>query len=100
MLAAKKRHILRKFAENRMRKWGRTVVSWDFRKMWAEWNLREKTGGNVWRFRKKQYLCKRNRYVSYMGLTGFDGKTKWYVSTRSDGCRLHNLFGRKINWQQ
>ncbi len=35
-----------------------------------------------------------------MGLTGFDSKLRWYVSTRSDGCKLLNTFGQKINWQQ
>ena len=35
-----------------------------------------------------------------MGVTGFDGKPKWYVSMRSDDCVLHNQVGRKINWQQ
>ena len=38
--------------------------------------------------------------LHYLGLTGFDGGMKWYVSTRSGDCRLHNHFGRKINWQQ
>ena len=35
-----------------------------------------------------------------LGLTGFDGKMRWYVSMRSDDCVLHNQVGRKINWQQ
>ena len=35
-----------------------------------------------------------------LGVTGFDGKSRWYVSTRSEDCVLHNQVGRKINWQQ
>ena len=35
-----------------------------------------------------------------LGVTGFDGKSSWYVSMRSDGCILHNLFGRTINWRK
>ena len=37
--------------------------------------------------------------IYVLGLTGFDGEMKWYVSTRSGDCRLHNLCGQKINWQ-
>ena len=35
-----------------------------------------------------------------LGLTGFDGEMKWYVSTRRLEGSLHNLSSRKINWQQ
>ena len=34
-----------------------------------------------------------------LGVTGFDGKSRWYVSTRSEDCGLHNHVGRKINWR-
>ena len=34
-----------------------------------------------------------------LGLTGFDSRMRWYVSMRSDGCILHNPFGRTINWR-
>ena len=37
--------------------------------------------------------------IFVLGLTGFDGKSRWYVSMRSDGCVLHNQVGRKINWR-
>ena len=46
------------------------------------------------------YLCSRKRISETLGLTGLDGELKWYVSTRSGDCRLHNLCGQKINWQQ
>ncbi len=39
-------------------------------------------------------------FAKHLGLTGFDSKLRWYVSTRSDGCKLLNTFGQKINWQQ
>ena len=35
-----------------------------------------------------------------LGLTGFDGEMRWYVSTRRLEGSLHNLSSRKINWQQ
>jgi len=35
-----------------------------------------------------------------MGLFGFDGKTRWYVSTRSIVDWLLNLSYRKINWRK
>jgi len=35
-----------------------------------------------------------------MGLTGFDGEMKWYVSTRRLVGYLLNLSQQKINWQQ
>ena len=35
-----------------------------------------------------------------LGLTGFDGEMKWYVSTRRLVGSLHNLSQRKFNWQQ
>ena len=34
-----------------------------------------------------------------LGVTGFDGKSRWYVSMRSEDCVLHNQVGRKINWR-
>ena len=38
--------------------------------------------------------------VTTMGVTGFDGRLKWYVSMRSEDCVLHKQVGRKFNWQQ
>ncbi len=40
------------------------------------------------------------RYLYTMGLYGFDGKTKWYVSMRSVGGWLLNLSYRTINWRK
>ena len=34
------------------------------------------------------------------GLTGFDSGQKWYVSTRSLVCRLHNISSRKFIWRK
>ena len=53
--------------------------------------------------KKKSYLCTRKRpnavFFHVMGLTGFDGEMKWYVSTRwLDGFHL-NLSFQQINWQ-
>ena len=39
-------------------------------------------------------LLKESHYNS--GLTGFDSGLRWYVSMRSDGCILHNPFGRQL----
>ena len=35
----------------------------------------------------------------HLGLTGFDGKMRWYVSTRRLAGSLLNLSLRKINWR-
>jgi len=35
-----------------------------------------------------------------MGLFGFDGKTKWYVSTRSVVSLLLNISYQTINWRK
>ena len=35
-----------------------------------------------------------------LGLTGFDGKMRWYVSTRRLVGYLLKLSEQKINWQQ
>jgi len=36
----------------------------------------------------------------FLGLYGFDGKTKWYVSMRSIDDWLLNLGYRTINWRK
>ena len=38
--------------------------------------------------------------ILILGLTGFDGEMRWYVSTRRLEGSLHNLSSQKINWQQ
>ena len=38
--------------------------------------------------------------IFVLGLTGFDGEMKWYVSTRRLVGSLLNMSQRKINWQQ
>ncbi len=54
--------------------------------------------------RWKEYIKSSNHLffssIHILGLTGFDSKLRWYVSMRSEDCKLHNPFGQKINWQQ
>ena len=38
--------------------------------------------------------------IFLLGLTGFDGEMKWYVSTRRLVGSLLNPSQRKFNWQQ
>ena len=38
--------------------------------------------------------------IYVLGLTGFDGEMKWYVSTRRLVGYLLKLSEQKINWQQ
>ena len=49
---------------------------------------------------KTYYICSRITRISYPGVTGFDGKSRWYVSTRRLVGYLLKLSERKINWQQ
>ncbi len=37
--------------------------------------------------------------ICILGLTGFDGEMKWYVSTRRLLGSLHNLNQEKFNWR-
>ena len=48
---------------------------------------------------KNYYLCTEITIHLYPGVTGFDGKSRWYVSTRRLVGYLLKLSELKINWQ-